>query len=152
MPLVAVPQFPAQLPAWTIAQLGEEDQVSYQCRNSTQLHSTPPNSSQLNSNQPTQLYSILFHSTPHNSTPHTSIPPQDLTILCLDGSVMASQARLAMLSPMLYSLLQGHVSSCSFFWLHFDIIPPPGVLWVRWPDLRPSLFHQPAGGGAPPGD
>ena len=41
MPLIAVPQFLAQLPAWTIAQLGEEDQVSPTGSNSTQFHSNP---------------------------------------------------------------------------------------------------------------
>ena len=44
MPLVAVPQFLAQIPTWTIAQLGEEDQVEPVQSNSIQ-------SRQLHSNQ-----------------------------------------------------------------------------------------------------
>ena len=77
---------------------------------------------------------------------------QDLVLLCSDGELQASQAMLAVLSPtFLLPLMQTQVSVIfSVYWLTPFL--PPGVLWVRWPDLRPSLFHQPAGGAAPPGD
>ena len=44
------------------------------------------------------------------------VEERDLVFLCMDGEVMASQARVATLSPLLYSLMQGQV-----------IDPPPTI-------------------------